>query len=75
MFFFCSMLTHLNRPSVHNRFDFSGQENPVQFGLFVERVPEIVLHRIAVLTGQEFKFKKQIVCYNVFLFVNYCILK
>ena len=69
------MLTHLNRPSVHNRFDFSGQENPIDFGLFVERVPEIVLHRIAVLTGQEFKIKKQIVCYNVFLFVNYCILK
>ena len=70
------MLTHLNRPSVHNRFDFSGQKNPVQFGLFVERVPEIVLHRIAVLTGQEFKIKKQIVCnYVLFFLLLYCILK
>lgn len=71
------MLTHLNRPSVHNRFDFSGQENPVQFGLFVERVPEIVLHRIAVLTGQEFKIKKQIVCIimSCFFLLLYCILK
>ena len=70
------MLTHLNRPSVHNRFDFSGQENPIDFGLFVERVPEIVLHRIAVLTGQEFKIKKQIVCnYVLFFLLLYCILK
>lgn len=71
------MLTHLNRPSVHNRFDFSGQENPVQFGLFVERVPEIVLHRIAVLTGQELKIKKQIVCIIMccFFLLLYCILK
>jgi hypothetical protein len=35
------------------------------------------LHRIAVLTGQEFKIKKQIVCIIMccFFLLLYCILK